>query len=136
MTSKRPALRCRAMRTNGNPCGNYAMVGARVCHAHGGRAPQVRGAALRRLQTAELYGTLSRHLAEQEAERAALAPWARELRALRWNSMVGIETPEELARRARLLARQLSRSARILRDYARAVTIPDDADEESSCPGG
>jgi hypothetical protein len=46
----RPAIPCKARRsTDGQPCRNYAMHGQRVCHAHGGRAPQARLAALCRL---------------------------------------------------------------------------------------
>lgn len=38
----------------GGPCGNWAMRGANVCQKHGGAAPQVRRAALRRLTIAQL----------------------------------------------------------------------------------
>lgn len=46
----RPSLRCSAHRTDGAPCAAYAMHGTTVCAAHGGRAPQVRAAAQRRLE--------------------------------------------------------------------------------------
>jgi len=39
---------CTATNRQGEPCRNHAVVGARVCHLHGGAAPQVkRKAALR-----------------------------------------------------------------------------------------
>lgn len=41
----RPAVPCSAHRSDGEPCPNYAMAGSTVCHAHGGRAPQVRDSA-------------------------------------------------------------------------------------------
>lgn len=45
----RPGVRCTARRTNGEPCRAFAVHGATVCVAHGGRAPQVRQAAIDRL---------------------------------------------------------------------------------------
>jgi hypothetical protein len=39
---RRQARRCRARRTNGEPCKAYAITGGFVCRAHGGAAPQVR----------------------------------------------------------------------------------------------
>jgi len=45
MTTRPPPRRCLGHRRNGEPCGNYAMYGATVCHAHGGLAPQVRARA-------------------------------------------------------------------------------------------
>lgn len=42
--------RCKARSSRtGQPCGNPPMRGAEVCHAHGGKAPQVRQAARRNL---------------------------------------------------------------------------------------
>lgn len=41
----RPARPCSARRTNGQPCRAFAIVGGRVCRAHGGAAGQVRRAA-------------------------------------------------------------------------------------------
>jgi len=49
MARKRQARRCTAHRTDGQPCRAWAMNGATVCPAHGGRAPQVQAAARRRL---------------------------------------------------------------------------------------
>lgn len=40
--------KCRARRTNGEPCGNYPVQGAEVCRKHGGGAPQVRARAAER----------------------------------------------------------------------------------------
>lgn len=45
MARIRQARRCRARRTDGQPCGAYAIVGGTVCRAHGGSALQVRHAA-------------------------------------------------------------------------------------------
>lgn len=64
--------RCRARRTNGEPCTNWPMKGAKVCHAHGGRAPQVKAAAKRRqeqqtaLAAVATYG-LPRQIAPDQA---------------------------------------------------------------------
>jgi hypothetical protein len=41
----RQALRCSARRTDGQPCGAYAITGGTVCAAHGGSAPAVRASA-------------------------------------------------------------------------------------------
>jgi hypothetical protein len=48
-----PAVRCRAHSARtGRPCRKYAIKGGRVCTVHGGRAPQVKRAAERRLAAA------------------------------------------------------------------------------------
>ena len=49
MPRKRQARRCAARRTDGRPCGGYAVAGGTVCASHGGRAPQVKAAAARRV---------------------------------------------------------------------------------------
>lgn len=61
MSRIRPAVPCHAKRTNGEPCANYAMMGATVCHAHGGRAPQVRGKAVERVTEARAVALLASH---------------------------------------------------------------------------
>jgi hypothetical protein len=57
---KRQARRCRARRSDGQPCKAYAVLGAVVCAAHGGSAPAVRAAALARYwraRTGYAYGS-------------------------------------------------------------------------------
>ncbi len=77
---------CTARRTSGEPCGNFAMRGGRVCHAHGGKAPAVRAAAAVRLAEARLERQLreaqqqsKRLVAQEAARRLALQPWVDEL---------------------------------------------------------
>jgi hypothetical protein len=57
---------CGATRTNGETCRAWAIHGGTVCATHGGRAPQVREAALRRLDVLErlLYWTQDDVIAE------------------------------------------------------------------------
>jgi hypothetical protein len=53
-------VRCTAHRSDVAPCRAWAIRGGRVCAAHGGRAPQVREAARRRLESAALTRYLYR----------------------------------------------------------------------------
>jgi hypothetical protein len=62
MGRMRQARKCLAHCTDGRGCSNYAVTGAAVCAAHGGRIPRVKAAAARRVAEA--------------AARAALAPYA------------------------------------------------------------
>jgi hypothetical protein len=78
MAKIRQARRCRAHRkSDGQPCGNYAVTGAAVCRMHGGAAGQVRRKARERLAEAQAWRTLGawqRSPAYQEfRERAGLA---------------------------------------------------------------
>lgn len=119
LSRRRPAIPCAAhsVRT-GQPCRNFAMLGATVCHAHGGRTGQARAAAQQRLERAKVGRDLARHRAQQRAEQDALAPWASELEALRFESL---GNDLIAAKRARELARELARAVKVLREYAKAV---------------
>ena len=75
----RQARRCRARRTDGQPCRAWAIVGGTVCRAHGGAARQVRHAAERRALEADLYRAFAdacrrwaAEVARWEAERVAV----------------------------------------------------------------
>ena len=52
--------RCRARRTDGQPCGCWAIRGGFVCRVHGGAAPQVRAKAKVRLESARIYREFAR----------------------------------------------------------------------------
>ncbi len=49
-------IRCKARRTNGTPCGNYAMHGQLVCHAHGGKTPIAMEKAKARMLAVKVAG--------------------------------------------------------------------------------
>ena len=116
MAKWRPAVPCHARRSNGSPCGNYAMHGGMVCHAHGGRARQVRRAAFSRRREAQARRYLAELSVEREARRAAIAPWAQELQDARWEF-----DRTALARRYRRIAREMTAVAKALRAEARQV---------------
>ena len=112
------AIPCSARRTNGEACKNYAMAGATVCHAHGGRAPQVRAAAENRVMIGRISVLLARLEAEKEAERAALAPWAPELQRL---ALARHFDPLAAAKRYRQIATVMTSVARGLRAKAKEL---------------
>lgn len=47
--SRRQARKCKARKTDGSPCPNWAMIGQLVCSAHGGRAAQSKAKAAERV---------------------------------------------------------------------------------------
>jgi len=51
--SNRHPRKCQARKTNGDPCGRWAIEGGTVCPSHGGRAPQVKAAAERQVEQAK-----------------------------------------------------------------------------------
>jgi hypothetical protein len=53
------AVRCRGHRPDGSRCKRWSIRGGFVCPTHGGRAPQVRRAAQRRLTEAALCRTFA-----------------------------------------------------------------------------
>lgn len=57
------AVRCRGHRGDGSRCKRWAIRGGFVCPSHGGRAPQVRRAAERRLVEITAHRTLGAFLA-------------------------------------------------------------------------
>lgn len=71
MSRRRPARRCRAHRHDGQPCAAYAITGGAVCRMHGGGAPQVRSAARRRIEQAQMNAALeamwNRYVQERQA---------------------------------------------------------------------
>jgi hypothetical protein len=67
----RPAVRCTAHRRDGRPCRAWAIHGGTVCWAHGGAAPQVRRAALARLEGAAVAAYAYRAADMIAAARAA-----------------------------------------------------------------
>ena len=49
MTPRQEPVKCKARKQDGTRCGAWPIRGAEVCRVHGGRAPQVKAAAARRL---------------------------------------------------------------------------------------
>lgn len=101
------------------------MLGSRVCHAHGGRAPQVRDAAKRRTIEARLRTMFAAEMARREVEHEAIAPWRTALLEVRPLYLA----PAESARRLRAIAAQMSNRAKELRAIAQQF-------DEASAAGG
>lgn len=52
-------VKCKAHKSNGEDCPNWAMRGQLVCHSHGGRAPQNRRAAEQRAANQRAHETIA-----------------------------------------------------------------------------
>lgn len=60
----RPEIQCTAKaKTTGKRCGRYAIPGGTVCVNHGGKSPQVKDAAVRRLHTRQVQADAAAVLA-------------------------------------------------------------------------
>ena len=73
-------MKCQRARSDGNPCGNYAVRGTNLCRKHGGMSKQVRRKAIVRAELSA-WGLTDEHvdpgetllrLVAQSARRAAL----------------------------------------------------------------
>jgi len=97
MARVRQARPCSARRTNGESCGNYAIVGGQVCVAHGGSAEQVRDAAATREWQRKFEADFQRRY---QAWRRATLRWQAERRAAAaraWGIPLEDITPSDLA---------------------------------------
>lgn len=56
----RPAIRCHALKTNGEPCRAFAIHGMEVCRAHDGASPQAQMMASIRLAEAAMERRMTR----------------------------------------------------------------------------
>jgi hypothetical protein len=116
MSSIRPAIPCKARTRTGEPCRNYAIVGGRVCFSHGGRAPQVRRAAQRRIAEAKAWKVLARQQKDWDTWRSgSMAALGQELHYI---NMTEPDVAEVLRRQARLLEREVRKRREALRILA------------------
>jgi hypothetical protein len=126
------AIRCTAKSSRtGEPCRAWAVRGARVCSAHGGRAPQVAAAAKRRLLEQDVMAELAKLDLEplgdpltQLALLAAQAAWWKDAMAERVNRLTslryeGTGSGEQLRAEVALWERALDRCEKFLSSMAR-----------------
>lgn len=101
--------RCTGHKSNGKPCGRYAIRGAKVCPSHGGKAPQVKAMAAVRAElsrwslndTSVDPGEMLLRLVSQSAARAQR--YALELSAL--VEQHGGDVQAAMIREAKIVAR-------------------------------
>lgn len=76
ITTRPPTVKekCSTIKRNGERCGNWPIRGGTVCMYHGGAAPQVRAAANRRLQRAQMDVDTGQLLTELEVDAADRGP--------------------------------------------------------------
>jgi hypothetical protein len=67
VAKQRRALRCKGHRADGSPCPNYAMAGQEVCGRCGGKSPQAKRAAARRVTEAEAAKVVAKFSANGDA---------------------------------------------------------------------
>lgn len=131
MAKKRQARKCKGTRTNGQPCGNWAMNGSTVCHSHGGRAPQVKAAAAARMAEERVERLLYRYQAEPTADplealqrlagralamEQAIGNLVNNLEDLRFTDEKGAE---QLRSEVVILERAMDRAGKLLVDIAK-----------------
>lgn len=128
--------RCKAKKSNGDPCTALAMRGQMICYHHGGAAPQTRAAAARRLAEEETRQRLAESLKDavpftgvgdvyeelltvagvSKAWREVLQGRVEELQKYGYDSNLGTE---QLKTDVALFERALERSAKIGEALAR-----------------
>lgn len=131
MARKRQGRKCAGRRTNGEPCGNYAMNGGTVCSAHGGRAPQAKAKARESVIETRLEREMYRHQAEplgdpiQALQRligramsweAAIGERVNDLTAIRFTDEHGAE---QMRAEVAVLERAMDRCGKLLVDIAK-----------------
>jgi hypothetical protein len=67
VVTRRRALRCKGHRPDGSPCPNYAMAGQEVCGRCGGKSPQAKRAAARRVTEAKAAKVVAKFSANGDA---------------------------------------------------------------------
>lgn len=127
----RQAVRCSARTSAGKPCRAWAIAGGTVCAVHGGRAPQVKRAAARRLAASKAARTLAdvgvESIENPLLEYAALAEETRALQRQVAAQVAEVDQwvgPNHLGDEAlsvwvQLLERMMDRCARLLADWVR-----------------
>lgn len=97
MAKTRQARKCTARRSDGTPCGAYAIRGAEVCRAHGGSSPAVTAAAADRVLDERANRALARLDAEPcDDPLAALAEVAGQVLAWKDSMAEQLDRLEEL----------------------------------------
>jgi hypothetical protein len=106
MKATTPKRKCKAHKTNGDPCPNYAMHGQLICAVHGGRARQNKAKAAERIVAEQARTVLARLDVEPVADpltalgllagqvlafKDALAEQVNRLEAIRYEDAKGAE---------------------------------------------
>jgi len=124
------SLKCSGHRTDGEPCGAWAINGGKVCVAHGGRAPQVKAKASRVVAERKAEKLLA-GISDYEPVTDALGELQRLAgRALRWLDVLeGIveelqrirytSETEQIDGRVIVFERAMDRAGKFLADLAR-----------------